>query len=143
MPIKMARADTFCSQGRRNRLRAWQQQTHVFGYEPRPDKHTVLVRAIIQHSRGWHFAWFRCLHCMAFLFARTLHLPTRTLPLFLCLPVCLCCWTLRACQNVWCLRGSLVRECPAFVCACLPCAATNQQHAQSQRKGAEPTGKIK
>jgi len=35
------------------------------------------------------------------------------------------------------IRGSLVRECPAFVCACLPCAATDQQYAQSQRKGTQ------
>jgi len=50
-----------------------------------PDR--LLVRAIIHHSRGSHFAWLRCLH---YLFARTLHLLARTLPLFLCLPVCLC-----------------------------------------------------
>ena len=39
--------------------------------------------------------------------------------------------------RAWCLRGSRVRECPPFVCACLPCAATNQRPAQSQRKGAQ------
>ena len=133
----MARADTFRSQGRGNRLCDWQQQPQVFRYWPRPDTHTALVRAIIHHSRGSYLVWFRCLHCMAFLFVRTLHLPARTLPLFLCLPVCLCWLTPRACESVWCLRGSLVRKCPAFVCACLPCASTNQQHAQSQRKGAQ------
>ena len=67
-----------------------QEQPQVFGYEPQPDAHTALVRFIIHHSRGSRFAWPRCLRCMAFLFARTLHLPARTLPLFLCSPVCLC-----------------------------------------------------
>jgi len=88
--------------------------------------HTALVRAIIHHSLKLHFAWLRCLHCMSFLFARTLHLPALTLCSFACLPAGLC-WRippllLRACESVWCLRGLLVRECPALVCACLPCA---------------------
>jgi len=64
-----------------------------------------------------------CLHCiMSFLFVRTLHLPARTLPSFVCLPVCLCWQIPRACESVWSLRGPLVCECPALVCACLPCA---------------------
>ena len=74
----MARADTFRSQGRGNRLCAWQEQPQVFGHEPRPDA----LRVIINHSRGSHFAWPKYWQCMAFLFARTLHLPanTRQLP---------------------------------------------------------------
>jgi len=81
---KMARADMFCSQGCENRLCAWQvrEQLQVYGHEPRLDPHTELVRVIIHHSSGSHFAWPGCLHCMSFLFARTLHLPARTLPLF-------------------------------------------------------------
>jgi len=54
--------------------------------------------------------------------ASTLHLPARTLPSFACLPASLCWQIPRACERVWCLRGPLVRECPALVCACLPCA---------------------
>jgi len=55
----MARADTFCSQGRGLRLCAWQvQEKHqVIGHEPRPDANTALVRSIIHHSRRSHFAW--------------------------------------------------------------------------------------
>ena len=120
----MARVDTFCIQGRGNRLCAWQvrEQLQVFGHKPRLDPHTALVRVIIHHSSGSYFAWPGCLHCMSFLFARTLHLPVRTLPSFVFLPACLCWQILRACENVWCLRGPLVRKYPALVCACLPCA---------------------
>jgi len=92
---KMARADMFCSQGCENRLCAWQvrEQLQVYGHEPRLDPHTELVRVIIHHSSGSHFAWPGCLHCMSFLFARTLNLPARTLPSFVfcqsaCVDIC-------------------------------------------------------
>jgi len=69
---------------------AGSRTTPIFGHEPRLDPHTALVRVIIHHSNGSHFAWPGCLHCMSFLFARTLHLPARTLPSFVFLPACLC-----------------------------------------------------
>jgi len=119
---KMAQVDTFCSQGRGNRLCAWQvrEQLQVFGHEPRLDAHTALVRTISSHSSGSHFAWHGCFQYMSFLFARTLHLLARTLPSFVCLPACLCWQIPRACESVWCLRGPLVRKYPALFCACLP-----------------------
>jgi hypothetical protein len=106
---KMAQVDTFCSQGRGNRLCAWQvrEQLQVFGHEPRLDAHTALVRTISHHSSGSHFAWAGCLHCMSFLFARTLHLPACTLPSFVCLPACLCWQIPRACESVWFCAGPL------------------------------------
>ena len=135
----MARADTFRSQGRGNRLCAWQEQPQVFGYEPRPDTHTALVWAIIHHSRRSHFAWLRCLHCIAFLFARTLHLPARTLPLFLCLPVCLCesCVVghrvpARACGA--CAGPSCVNALHLFACAFPVPQLTNSIH-KAKKKG--------
>jgi len=63
-----------------------------------------------------------CLHCMSFLCARILHLPARTLPSFARLPACLSWQMPRACERVWCLRGPLLRVCPALVCACLASA---------------------
>jgi len=124
--LKMARADTFCSQGSGNLLCAWQvrEQLQVFGHELHLDAHTALVRAIIHHSSGSHFAWPGWLHCMSFLFARTLHLPARTLPSFVCFPTCLCWQIPRACESVWCLRGPLERKYPALVCVGLPCACS-------------------
>ena len=102
---KMARADTFCSQGRGARVSTWQIREHpqVFGHQPRPDAHFALVRTMI-HSWVAFLCWPvmpmysdsdtpgalpRCVHCMFFLFTRTLHLPARTLPSFVCLPACL------------------------------------------------------
>ena len=124
VPARLAnqqRVACYCSRG----------GAYLFWYSQHHNKlplklHTALVRAIIHHSLKLHFAWLRCLHCMSFLFARTLHLPALTLCSFACLPAGLC-WRippllLRACESVWCLRGLLVRECPALVCACLPCA---------------------
>ena len=83
----MARVDTFCIQGRGNRLCAWQvrEQLQVFGHEPRLDTHTALVRAIIYHSSGSHFSWPRaCTACPSCL--RVLCICLR-LP---CLRVCVC-----------------------------------------------------
>jgi len=99
-------------------------------------RNSSLVRGIFHHCRGSHFSCGQlcqgtatatrtlpgCLHCMFFLCARTLHLPARTLPSFARLPACLSWQIPRACEHVRCLRGPLVRVCPALVCACLPCA---------------------
>ena len=112
------------ARGHGNRICAWQvrEQPQFFGHEPQPDAHTALVLAITHHPRGLYFAWPGCLQCISFLCARTLHLPARTLPSFVCLPACLCWRIPRARACMWCLRGPPVHECPALVCACLPCA---------------------
>jgi len=99
---KMGTVNMICSQRPANRLCAWQvrKQVQVFGNEPLPAAQSALRLAILHHSRGSHFAWPGYLRCMSFLFARSLHLPARTLPSFVCLPACLCWQIPRACESV-------------------------------------------
>jgi len=110
---KMARADTFCSQGRGNRLCAWQVRDHpqVFGHKPRPDAHSALVR----HCRGSHFSVGQLCQGTATA-TRQRHdsdTSARTLPSFVCLPACLC-WKIPcACESVWCFAQA--------PCARMPC----------------------
>jgi len=82
----MARADTFCSQGRGNRLCAWQvqEQHQVIGHEPRPDARTALVRAIRSH-----FAWpGACTACPCCLHVLCTCLRVPCLRLCVCHPAC-------------------------------------------------------
>jgi hypothetical protein len=127
--VKMARADTFCSQGRGNWLCAWQirEQLQVKSLATSLDlmpklrsfasgpSSTILVGPI-SHGRG---ACTACPSCLRVL-CTCLRVPC--LRLCVCQPACAGRYRARACKSLWCLRGPLVRECPALVCVCLPCA---------------------
>ena len=70
---------------------------------------------------GYMSAWPGCLHVLPVCAYPAP--PCAYVAFVVCLQDYFCWWIPRVCESVWCLYGSLVREGPTLVCACLSCAS--------------------